>query len=69
VYLLASQKSDSYARRGIFRFPIALVMHSIEPPLFDNSLKTTTWQDDFEALGFSEVWAVDFGHPLRRADK
>src|ERR1700730_3985537 len=33
AYRLASKKSGSYARRGIFRFPIALVMHSTEPPL------------------------------------
>lgn len=77
AYRLASQKSDSYARRGIFRFPIALVMHSTEPPLFDirKSLEGAIYQTDFETLGFSEVWAVDFsdayyspGDLLRRAD-
>ncbi|MGP0002704.1 MAG: hypothetical protein ACLPKW_33910 [Acetobacteraceae bacterium] len=77
AYRLASRKADSYARRGIFHFPIALVMHSTEPPLFDirEPLKVATWQDDLEALGFSEIWAVDFsdayyspGHPFRRAD-
>jgi hypothetical protein len=28
AYRLGSQKSDSYVRRGIFRFPIALIMYS-----------------------------------------
>jgi hypothetical protein len=77
AYRLASKKSDSYTRRGIFRFPIALVMYSTTPPLFDirKSLEGAISQADFETLGFSEVWAVDFsdayyssGHPLRRAD-
>lgn len=62
AYRLGSQKSDSYARRGIFRFPIALIMHSNEPPLFDirNAIVAATFQEDFEALGFNEVWAIDF---------
>ena len=77
AYRLGSQKSDSYARRGIFRFPIALIIHSNEPPLFDirNALEAATFQEDFEALGFNEIWAIDFseacyspGHPRRPAD-
>jgi hypothetical protein len=77
AYRLASKKSDSYTLRGIFCFPIALVMYSTTPPLFDirKSLEGAIYQSDFETLGFSEVWAVDFsdayyspGHPLRRAD-
>ena len=45
-----------------FRFPIALVMYSSEPALFDirQSLTGAFEQADFEALGFSEIWAVDF---------
>src|SRR5580658_6020822 len=35
AYRLASKKSESYSRRGIFRFPIALAMYSMTPPLFD----------------------------------
>ena len=35
AYRLGSKKSDSYSRRGIFRFPIALVMYSTSPPLFE----------------------------------
>src|SRR5689334_3899708 len=27
AYRLAARKSESYTRRGIFRFPIALIMH------------------------------------------
>lgn len=74
AYRLASKKSDSYTRRGIFRFPIALVMYSTTPPLFDirKSLEGAISQADFETLGFSEVWAVDFSDayyssPLARA--
>lgn len=63
AYRLGSQKGDSYARRGIFRFAIALIMHSNEPPLFDirNAIAAATFQEDFEALGFNEIWAIDFG--------
>lgn len=61
-YRVGSQKSDSYVRRGIFRFPIALIMHSNEPPLFDirNAIAAATFRENFEALGFDEVWAIDF---------
>ncbi len=77
AYRLASQKSESYTRRGVFSFPIALVTYSTTPALFDmrKALEREIVQADFDALGFSEVWAVDFsdafysaGHPLRRAD-
>jgi len=77
AYRLASKKSDSYTRRGVFRFPIALVMYSTTPPLFDikTFLEGAILPADFETLGFSEVWAVDFsdayyssGHPLRKAN-
>jgi hypothetical protein len=76
-YRLASKKSKSYRRRGIFRFPIALIMNSTEPALFDicEELDSETYRSTFTRLGFSEVWAIDFsddyytpGHPLRRAD-
>jgi hypothetical protein len=77
AYRLGSQKSESYARRGIFRFPIALIMHSNEPPLFDirNAIAAATFQEDFEALDFNEIWAIDFSDayysprdPRRSAD-
>lgn len=77
AYRLALKKSDSYTRRDIFRFPIVLVMHSAEPPLFDlrESLDEAVEQSDFEVLGFAEIWAIDFsdayysvGDPRRRAD-
>jgi hypothetical protein len=56
------KKDESYQRRGVFRFPIALVMYSSAPALFDirRSLSEAFEQTDFEALGFSEIWAVDF---------
>ncbi len=61
AYRLASKKCESYSRRGLFSFPIALIIYSTEPPLFDirRSLEGT-FQADFEALGFAEIWAVDF---------
>ena len=77
AYRLAAQKSDSYTRRGIFAFPIGLVMYSSNPPLFEmrSALRKAVEQTDFEYLGFAEIWAVDFsdayyspGHPFRRAD-
>ena len=77
AYRLASRKSDSYSRRGIFRFSIALAMYSMTPPLFEfrKSLEAAVFQPDFEELGFTEIWAVDFsdayysaGDPRRPAD-
>jgi len=61
AYRLASKKSESYSRRGIFRFPIALALYSTTPPLIEvrESLEATTFQPDFEALGFAEIWAAD----------
>ena len=77
AYRIASRKSESYSRRGIFTFPIALVMYSTSPPLFDlrNSLETTTFQADFDGQGFAEVLSIDFSDayysprdPRRKAD-
>jgi hypothetical protein len=73
---LAWQKHESYARRGLFKFPIALVLHSAQPPLFDIRRELASLgQEEFEGTGFAEVWAVDFsdayystGHPFRLAD-
>ena len=48
---------------------VAVVIH------FQPLHLSAVWQDDFEELGFEEIWAVDFsdafyssGHPFRRAD-
>lgn len=62
AYRIAAKKSESYSRRGLFRFPIALIMYSYDPPLFDirKRLAAKVFQEDFEALGFSEIWAADF---------
>ncbi len=74
---LAWKKHESYARRGLFANPIALVLYSSHPPLFDLRHELTSLVDgwEFEPLGFVEVWAVDFsdayfspGHPFRLAD-
>jgi hypothetical protein len=77
AYRLAARKSESYSRRQMFRYPIALVMHSEQPPLSDieDHLKDAIIRSEFESLGFAEIWAVDFsdeyytpGHPFRLAD-
>jgi hypothetical protein len=62
AYRLAERKSASYSRRGLFKFPIALAMYSYSPPLFaiKKNLAASIYQPDFEALGFSEIWAFDF---------
>jgi hypothetical protein len=73
---LAWQKHDSYERRGLFRYPIALVLHSNAVPLFDIERHLRAGgADEFAGIGFAEVWSVDFsdayysaGHPLRPAD-
>jgi hypothetical protein len=77
AYGIALKKEESYSRRGLFKFPIALMFHSTNPPLFElrQSLVKATYQPDFEQLGFAEVWAVDFSDayyspfdPRRRPD-
>lgn len=73
---LAWQKHVSYERRGLFRFPIALVIHSSALALFDIGRDLESFnQEEFDKTGFAEVWGVDFsdpyysaGHPLRLAD-
>jgi hypothetical protein len=59
---IAAKKSESYSRRGLFRFPIALIIYSYDAPLFDmqERLAAMVFQEDFEGLGFAEIWAVDF---------
>lgn len=73
---LAWQKHESYARRGLFRNPIALVLHSDRVPLFDfqNEFAALADPEEFDGTGFGEVWTIDFsdayyspGHPLRLA--
>jgi hypothetical protein len=77
AYRLASKKDESYRRRGIFRFPIALILYSKVPPIceIEGRLEWIICQEDFEQLGFSEIWAIDFsdayyrpGQPLGGAD-
>ena len=62
AYRIAAKKSESYSRRGLFRFPIALIMYSYNPPLFDirKRLAARVPQEDFELLGFTEIWTTDF---------
>lgn len=74
---IAWKKHDSYARRGLFANPIALVLYSRDLPLFDISheLIGGCSKEEFEGTGFAEVWAIDLsevyytpGDPFRRAD-
>jgi hypothetical protein len=73
---LAWQKHASYEKRGLFQHPIALIFHAYGPPLFEVRRQLEHFgPGDFEDLGFTEVWGVDFsnayysaGHPLRPAD-
>ena len=74
---IASKKHDSYHRRGMFRYPIALLFHSNTVPLFDlkDMLHVLAEDYDFKEFGFTEMWSVDLsevyytpGHPLRLPD-
>lgn len=74
---IAWKKHESYARRGLFKNPIALVLHSDNPPIFDfrQELEALIDVREFKPLGFAEIWALDLsdayytpGHPLRQAD-
>jgi hypothetical protein len=74
---IAWKKHDSYKRRGLFRHPIVLLLHSNKTPLFDikTALAGFTEYRGFEDMGFVEIWAVDLsevyytpGHPLRLPD-
>lgn len=77
LWRLADQKNDSYERRDIFRIPIILIFYSYKPPLFDfqRSIETLYDPDDFDQLGFEEVWIMDlsdayfsYQDPRRPAD-
>jgi hypothetical protein len=58
---LAWQKHDSYERRGLFRYPIALILHSDAIPLFDiHRHLSANGADEFADVGFTKVWSVDF---------
>lgn len=59
---LAWKKHESYTRLGLFVFPIALIAHSEDPPLFDLRRQLAEFDDEclFAGLGFSELWAIDF---------
>jgi hypothetical protein len=58
---IAWKKHESYERRGLFRHPIALLLYSDEPPLFEISAALGNFAKDhvFDDLGFVEVWAAD----------
>lgn len=59
---LAWKKHESYERRGLFKFPIALIFHSDRPPLYDiqDELVALEPFKEFADVGFTEVWSVDF---------
>jgi hypothetical protein len=77
AFRLALKKSQSYERYGLFQVPIILVLYLTAPLPFNlrDVLPIAVAPEDFEALGFAEVWAVDFsdaydtpGHPFRQPD-
>jgi hypothetical protein len=77
AWRISFKKSQSYSRRGLFGFPIALLLYSDRPPLCEMAklIEEITVQEEFEELGFDEIWAFDlsdefytFGHPLRKPD-
>ena len=75
---LAWKKHESYSRRGLFKIPMALILHSDNLALYyeiESELRAFEADSEFAGVGFSEVWAIDLsenyytpGHPLRRAD-
>jgi hypothetical protein len=70
VYRLSQKKSASYIPRGIFSRPIILLCtldwpsRDVEgPALYDiyPDIEEMTVPDDFNALGFTEIWLMDAG--------
>lgn len=64
VYRIASKKSASYAQHGYFDArPIILLCHSDELPLYDaqRQLAALAHWEDFDQLGFAEIWLMDLG--------
>jgi hypothetical protein len=62
VFRMASKKSVSYSQHGhFFTRPIMLVCHSDELPFYDvqQELEALAYWDDFDHLGFTEVWLMD----------
>jgi hypothetical protein len=62
AYGQAYKKHCSYSRRSLFsRRPIILVCYSYDPPYFDikRELEDFFVPEDFEGLGFSEIWLMD----------
>lgn len=62
VYRIASKKAASYRQHGHFDTrPIILVCHSDELPFYDvqQELESLAYWDDFDQLGFVEIWLMD----------
>jgi hypothetical protein len=78
VYRLASKKAKSYHRHQRFSArPIMLLCYSDKIPFFDaqRELEASIYWEDFDQLGFTEIWLMDladayFGarDPRRPAD-
>lgn len=61
VFRIADKKASSYRRHGSFASrPIMLVCHSDGLPFFDfqDAMSHTYWED-FDLLGFAEIWLMD----------
>jgi hypothetical protein len=63
---IPSKKHDSYHRRGMFRYPIALLFHSNTVPLFDIKEMLRVFAEDynFKEFGFTKMWSADLSENL-----
>lgn len=74
---IAWKKHESHKRRGLFKYPIVLLLYSSNLPLFEirHALKHFAEDHVLDDFGFAEVWMADLceayftsGHPLRCPD-
>ena len=76
AWRIAEKKHISYTRHRRFTIPIVLVLFARQPPLYEiQNAVAAMALEDFDALGFWEVWLADlsdeyFSHrdPRRPAD-
>lgn len=76
AWRIAEKKHISYTKHGRFAIPIVLVLFATQPPLYEIREGLADMAlEDFDELGFSEVWFADlsdeyFSHrdPRRPAD-
>ncbi|MGF1611310.1 MAG: hypothetical protein ACFCUQ_18050 [Kiloniellales bacterium] len=60
AWRIAEKKHISYTKHGRFTIPIILVLFAAQPPLYDfHEGIANLALEDFDGLGFSEVWFAD----------